>query len=98
MGAVWGKQRAQRDGGLLRAGVGIAIRAPLAYILGNCSAVEAQERPMTRYGLAWIFAVGMAAHIGATPAVAATPEDAWPALAQDVFKGRPLADGSGLVA
>ena len=24
-------------------------------------------------------------------------EDAWPALANDIFKGRPLADGAGLV-
>ncbi len=59
---------------------------------------------MIRYGLVtsgfvWIFAAGAAMHFGATlPAVAATPEDAWPALAEDVFKGRPLADGSGIVA
>jgi sulfur-oxidizing protein SoxY len=53
---------------------------------------------MTRYGLAWIFAAGVAMHLGAAPpAFAATPEDAWPALAQDVFKGRPLADGAGIV-
>src|SRR5436305_14196989 len=52
-----------------------------------------------RLGLAWIFAAGMAMHLGASsPAPAATPEDAWPALAEDVFKGRPLADGSGIVA
>jgi sulfur-oxidizing protein SoxY len=58
-----------------------------------------QERAMIRYGLSWIFAAGAAMHLGATlPAVAATPEDAWPALAADVFKGRPLADGSGIVA
>jgi len=25
------------------------------------------------------------------------PEDAWPALADDIFKGRPLADGAGLL-
>jgi sulfur-oxidizing protein SoxY len=54
---------------------------------------------MIRYGLSWIFAAGMAMHLGATlPAVAASAEDAWPALAEDVFKGRPLADGSGIVA
>src|SRR5215468_4781979 len=53
---------------------------------------------MIRHSLAWIVAAA-AMHLGATlPAHAATPEDAWPALAQDVFKGRPLADGTGLVA
>src|SRR6267154_3931367 len=54
---------------------------------------------MIRYGLVRIFAAGVAMHLGAAlPAFAATPEDAWPALAEDVFKGRPLADGSGIVA
>jgi len=54
---------------------------------------------MIRYGLSVIFAAGVAMHFGAAPpAIAATPEDAWPALAEDVFKGRPLADGSGIVA
>ena len=46
--------------------------------------------------LAWVFAAGLALHLGATlPAAAAAPEpeDAWPALADDIFKGRPLADG-----
>ena len=50
--------------------------------------------------LAWVFAVGIALQVGATlPAAAAAPEpeDAWPALADDIFKGRPLADGAGLV-
>ena len=34
------------------------------------------------------------------PSVAATPEpeDTWAALADDIFKGRPLADGTGLVS
>ncbi len=54
---------------------------------------------MIRYDFAWVFAAGLALHLGAQPAaLAATPEDAWPALAQDVFKGRPLSDGSGIVA
>ena len=50
--------------------------------------------------LAWVFAAGIALHAGAAlPAAAAAPEpeDAWPALADDIFKGRPLADGAGLV-
>ena len=54
---------------------------------------------MTRHRIAWFFAAGIALHLGAAqPLFAATPEDAWPALAEDVFKGRPLADGSGLLA
>src|SRR4051812_34583171 len=56
---------------------------------------------MTRYiarHIAWIFAAGVAMHFAAAqPAFAAAQEDAWPALAQDVFRGRPLIDGSGLV-
>src|SRR3954463_2912961 len=53
---------------------------------------------MTRH-LAWIYAAGMAMHLAAAqPAFAVTQEDAWPALAQDVFRGRPLVDGAGLVS
>jgi sulfur-oxidizing protein SoxY len=50
--------------------------------------------------IACLFAAGMALHFAAAlPAAAAAPEpeDAWPALANDIFKGRPLADGTGLV-
>jgi sulfur-oxidizing protein SoxY len=50
---------------------------------------------MIRYGLALVLA-GMALHL-VQPATAAESEDAWPSLANDVFKGRPLADGTGLV-
>jgi quinoprotein dehydrogenase-associated SoxYZ-like carrier len=48
--------------------------------------------------LAWIFAIGMVLH-APLPVIAATPdpEEAWRALADDIFKGRPLADGAGLV-
>lgn len=48
--------------------------------------------------LAWAFAVGMVLQ-APLPAIAATPdpEAAWRALADDIFKGRPLADGAGLV-
>jgi sulfur-oxidizing protein SoxY len=54
---------------------------------------------MIRHGISLIFAAGVALHLGAAlPAFAATPEDAWPALAEDVFKGRPLADGTGMLA
>ena len=54
---------------------------------------------MIRTRVACLFAASVLAafNLGtARPAVAA--EDAWPALAEDVFKGRPLADGAGVVA
>jgi sulfur-oxidizing protein SoxY len=50
--------------------------------------------------LAWIFAAGLALHLGPAltdAAAAGESKDAWPALADDIFKGRPLADGAGLV-
>ena len=54
---------------------------------------------MTGHRIAWLFAAGVALHLGtAQLSFAATPEDAWPGLAEDVFKGRPLADGSGLLS
>jgi sulfur-oxidizing protein SoxY len=56
---------------------------------------------MTRMGLRLICTAAMAgAVIGfAQPSVAAPPEpdDPWPALAADVFPGRPLLDGTGLI-
>jgi sulfur-oxidizing protein SoxY len=50
----------------------------------------------------WLCAAGLAAllQFGAARTVFAAapePDDAWPALADDIFKGRPLADGTGLV-
>jgi sulfur-oxidizing protein SoxY len=44
-------------------------------------------------------AIGLALCIGAGAVVAAAPEpeDPWPGLARDIFKGRPLADGAGLI-
>jgi sulfur-oxidizing protein SoxY len=51
---------------------------------------------MIRHGLALAFAAGLALQL-AQPAIAADAEDAWPGLANDVFKGRPLVDGTGLV-
>lgn len=48
--------------------------------------------------VAWVFAAGLALHLGVVlPAAAGEPDDAWAALANDIFKGRPLADGTGLV-
>jgi sulfur-oxidizing protein SoxY len=52
---------------------------------------------LTRY-IAWLLAAGVAMHVGTAPrASAATSEDAWPGLAEDVFKGRVIVDGTGLV-
>jgi sulfur-oxidizing protein SoxY len=46
-----------------------------------------------------ICAAGLALCLGKGPLVAATePDDPWPGLAQDIFKGRPLADGTGVIA
>jgi sulfur-oxidizing protein SoxY len=52
-------------------------------------------------GLRTIGAIGLAAAISwgaARPAMTAESEDAWPTLAQQTFNGRPLVDGTGLVA
>ena len=51
----------------------------------------------------WLCVAGLAAVLQVAPAwfsLAAPPEpeDTWAALAKDIFKGRPLADGSGLVS
>src|SRR3954451_15774964 len=42
----------------------------------------------------------MAAALAASPAWADPPQpkDPWPGLADDIFKGRPIEDGSGLLA
>ena len=50
----------------------------------------------------WLCVAGLTAALQVAPArlsFAATPEpeDTWASLANDIFKGRPLADGSGLV-
>ena len=49
---------------------------------------------------AWLCAVAVAALAACSAHLslaAPEPEDAWPSLANDIFKGRPLADGAGLV-
>ena len=46
-----------------------------------------------------LLAIGLALFLGAGPILAAPEsEDPWPGLARDIFKGRPLADGNGLIA
>jgi sulfur-oxidizing protein SoxY len=53
-----------------------------------------------RKKLAILCAVGLALCLGAGSLFAAAPEpdDPWPDLARDIFKGRPLADGTGLIS
>jgi sulfur-oxidizing protein SoxY len=36
--------------------------------------------------------------LGASPVHAADPHDPWPGLVQDIFKSRPMQDGSGVIA
>jgi sulfur-oxidizing protein SoxY len=45
-------------------------------------------------------AIGLALCLAAGSVIAAAPEseDPWPDLARDIFKGRPLADGAGLIS
>ena len=46
----------------------------------------------------WIVALALALGWSAAPAVAVEPADPWPELARDIFNGRQLADGVGLIA
>src|SRR5437588_11144864 len=50
--------------------------------------------------LATLLAVALALCVGAGALRAAAPEpdDPWPDLARDIFKGRPLVDGAGLIS
>jgi len=52
----------------------------------------------TRCGL--VCAIGLALVLSAGPLAAATaePDDPWPGLARDIFKGKPLADGAGVLS
>ena len=52
----------------------------------------------TRFGI--LCAVSLALCLGSSALLAAAPEpeDPWPELARDIFKGRPLADGTGVIA
>src|SRR5262249_38313130 len=72
-----------------------------------------QERTMFRHALrclrptgtqgSWLCVAGLAVALQFAPtgfSLAAAPEleDTWASLAKDIFKGRPLADGTGLVS
>src|ERR1700751_5441833 len=45
-----------------------------------------------------LLTVGLALGAGALRAAAPEPDDPWPDLARDIFKGRPLVDGAGLIS
>lgn len=53
-----------------------------------------------RKHLGFLCAIGLALCLGAgaLPAAAPEPEDPWPDLARDIFKGRPLVDGTGVIS
>src|SRR5215469_16874975 len=51
-----------------------------------------------RGGLVCMVGLALALGAGSLVAAPAEPEDPWPGLARDIFKGRPLADGAGLIA
>jgi sulfur-oxidizing protein SoxY len=50
------------------------------------------------HGLACTIGLALCLGASALHATAPEPDDPWPGLARDIFKGRPLADGSGLIA
>ncbi len=67
--------------------------------------VEDASNDLRRSGLHWIWlrfpCVAAALQLASTPTSMAAPnapEDTWASLADEIFKGRPLADGTGLVA
>jgi sulfur-oxidizing protein SoxY len=58
-------------------------------------------RTKSRIGVRTLLVAALAAALGyntAWPALAAEPADPWPELTRDIFNGRPLADGAGLIA
>jgi sulfur-oxidizing protein SoxY len=55
---------------------------------------------MAKPAVRWLCAIGfvIACGVGASLAAAPEPPDPWPDLVRDVFDGRPLADGTGVIA
>ena len=67
--------------------------------MGIASGVAIMSRTSLRtLGIAAIAAIAAHADAGRSGSAAETTADPWPALVQDVFKGRPVEDGSGLLA
>jgi sulfur-oxidizing protein SoxY len=58
-------------------------------------------RSLVRQSLRWLYPSFVLVALGAglgSPLRAAEPQDPWPDLARDIFNGRSLADGAGLIA
>ena len=55
---------------------------------------------MQKTARCWLYAISLVAACGAGAALAVSPEaaDPWPDLVRDVFDGRPLAEGTGVIA
>ena len=53
---------------------------------------------MRKFATLLTVALALGAGAGALPAATPEPEDPWPEFARDIFKGRPLVDGAGVIA
>lgn len=65
------------------------------------AAHKSHLRSMFRQHMQVLLLAALALALGgslAPPLLAAEPEDPWPSLARDIFNGRDLADGTGLIA
>src|SRR5262249_33452758 len=87
MAAVRGGQMAQSPRGLFGARMGVAE----ADVPSGARVMRSRFK---------ILCAVLALCLGAGAALAAAPEpdDPWPDLARDIFKGRPLLDGKGLIS
>src|SRR5262249_17312737 len=61
-------------------------------------AITCGARVMRKYATLLTVALALCAGAGALRAATPEPEDPWPELARDIFKGRPLVDGAGVIA
>ncbi len=55
-------------------------------------------RRLVQWSLKGLCAAAVAATLNSGSVLAAEPEDPWPGLARDIFNGRDLADGAGVIA
>jgi sulfur-oxidizing protein SoxY len=52
----------------------------------------------SKLGILLTVGLALCVGVGALRAAAPEPDDPWPDLARDIFKGRPLVDGTGLIS
>ena len=52
----------------------------------------------SRLGILCAVGVALCLGVGSLFAAAPEPDDPWPDLARDIFKGRPLVDGTGVIS